>query len=114
MTQTLKRPVRFTADVEQVAPDEGETFESLNRTFDEILESTAQDYGHAVRAVHAKAHGVVRGELWVAEGLPPELAQGLFAGRAAMRQCCVFRPIRAISWTTASACRAGWRSSWPM
>lgn len=79
MADSLKPPVRYTPDVEAVAPDEGETIDGLNQAFDEILETTAQDYGHAVRAVHAKPHGVIKSELSVAQGLPPELAQGLFA-----------------------------------
>ncbi|RYY04473.1 MAG: catalase, partial [Alphaproteobacteria bacterium] len=51
----------------------------LNETFDKILETTAEDYGHAVRSVHAKAHGFLDGVLIVHDGLSPELAQGLFA-----------------------------------
>jgi hypothetical protein len=35
--------------------------------------------GQLVRVSHAKAHGFLTGELVIAEGLPPELAQGLFA-----------------------------------
>ncbi|KQT64253.1 MULTISPECIES: catalase family protein [unclassified Aureimonas] len=72
-------PVRFTPDVETVLPDEAKTIAGLNETFDTILETTAKDGGHAIRAVHAKAHGILEGTLTVAEGLPPELAQGLFA-----------------------------------
>ncbi len=44
-----------------------------------ILETTYKDYGHAVRSVHAKSHGLLQGELRVLEGLPAELAQGAFA-----------------------------------
>lgn len=76
---TLQAPVRYSPDVEVVTPDEGETIEQLNRTFDTILERVATDSGHAVRSVHAKAHGLLEGTLTVADGLPPELAQGLFA-----------------------------------
>ena len=72
-------PVRYSADVEDVKPDEGQTIEGLCRTFDTILERTAEDYGHAVRSVHAKAHGILEGTMTIAAGLPPELAQGLFA-----------------------------------
>ena len=72
-------PVRYQPDVEQVQTDEGETIAGLNAAFDIILERTAEDYGHAVRSVHAKAHGVLIGELTVDADLPPELAQGLFA-----------------------------------
>jgi hypothetical protein len=35
---------------------------------------------HAVRAVHAKSHGLLRADLTVADGLPEHLAQGLFKG----------------------------------
>lgn len=72
-------PVRFSPDVETILPDEGETVDGLNETFDTILETTSKDYGHAVRAVHAKSHGILEGRLTVADGLGPELAQGLFA-----------------------------------
>ena len=73
------QPVRYTPAVETIADDEAETLASLKDSFREILETTSQDYGHAVRAVHAKAHGIARGTLTVAGGLPAELAQGLFA-----------------------------------
>jgi hypothetical protein len=75
----LQAPVRYTPDVEQVKPDEGETIEQLNRTFDKILHKVAEDSGHAVRSVHAKSHGILEGVLTVDANLPPELAQGLFA-----------------------------------
>lgn len=71
--------IRYTPDIEDVQPDERETIAQLNDTFDVILERTAEDYGHAVRSVHAKSHGILEGELIVDDGLPPELAQGLFA-----------------------------------
>lgn len=73
------QPVRFDPSVETIADDEAETIATLKDSFREILETTSKDYGHAVRAVHAKAHGIARGTLTVAEGLPRELAQGLFA-----------------------------------
>jgi len=72
-------PVLYRPDVEQVQDDEQETVQQLNSTFDVILERTAEDYGHAVRSVHAKSHGILEGDLTVNGGLPPELAQGLFA-----------------------------------
>ena len=76
MTQA---PVRYRPDVEQVQADEQDTVGQLNSAFDIILERTAEDGGHAVRSVHAKSHGVLDGELTIDAGLPPELAQGLFA-----------------------------------
>ncbi len=72
-------PVRYSPTVEMVKPDEAQTIEQLCETFDTILETTAADYGHAVRSVHAKAHGILEGTLTVDDGLAPELAQGLFA-----------------------------------
>ncbi|GGB36332.1 catalase [Sphingomonas metalli] len=75
----ISAPVRYVPEVEQAQSDETETIEELNQSFDTIMERTAEDYGHAVRAVHAKSHGVLSGELIVDADLPPELAQGLFA-----------------------------------
>lgn len=72
-------PTRYTPDVETVARDEDETLAGLKKAFGDILETTSKDYGHAVRAVHAKAHGIAHGTLTVAPDLPPELAQGMFA-----------------------------------
>ena len=76
---TLAAPVRYSPAVEDVQPDEGEVIEQLNQSFDTILQTTADDYGHAVRSVHAKAHAILKGTLTVHDDLPPELAQGLFA-----------------------------------
>jgi catalase len=76
MTST---PVRYTASVETIAPDEQETIAGLEQQLRDILDTTSTDYGHAVRAVHAKGHGLARGSFSVPGGLPPELAQGLFA-----------------------------------
>ncbi len=72
-------PVPYRSYVEHVQADEQETVDQLNAAFDIILERTVEDYGHAVRSVHAKSHGVLDGVLTVDEGLAPELAQGLFA-----------------------------------
>ncbi len=72
-------PIRYSAAIETIAPDEGEVIAQLNEAFDTILKRTSEDGGHAVRAVHAKAHAILEGELEVEAGLPPELAQGLFA-----------------------------------
>ncbi|USI74962.1 catalase family protein [Sphingomonas morindae] len=71
--------VRYRPDIETIGAEEEATIAALCDAFDTILETTAGDYGHAVRAVHAKAHGVLTGEMTVLPDLPPELAQGLFA-----------------------------------
>ncbi len=75
----LDTPVRYTPAVEEVQPDEAATIAQLNETFDVVLDTTARDYGHAVRAVHAKAHAIIEGTLTIDADLPPELAQGLFS-----------------------------------
>jgi catalase len=75
----LNPPILYTPQVESFEDDEQTTVAELNDTFDVILKKTAEDYGHAVRSVHAKAHGILEGTLTVKGGLPPELAQGLFA-----------------------------------
>ncbi|MDB5643559.1 MAG: hypothetical protein JWN07_2876 [Hyphomicrobiales bacterium] len=71
--------VPFSPAVETYQEGEAETIAKLNEAFDTILETTATDYGHAVRAVHAKAHAVLKGTIKIADNLPAELAQGLFA-----------------------------------
>lgn len=72
-------PVRYTPDLEKVSPDEAETIESLKASLLKIARITHEDSGHATRAVHAKSHALLRAELVVPAGLPPALAQGLFA-----------------------------------
>ncbi len=75
----MTAPVRYTPSVEKPEPDEADTIKALTEQFKIILDTTSQDYGHAVRSVHAKGHGLAKGTLTVRDGLPPELAQGLFA-----------------------------------
>ena len=75
----IDAPIRFRPDLEQVQPDESDTIAGLNTTFDKILDTVARESGHAERSVHAKAHGILQGTLTIAPGLPPELAQGMFA-----------------------------------
>jgi catalase len=72
-------PVRYSDAVEKPIDDEEQVHRDLIDTMRSITKTTSQDYGHAVRSVHAKAHGILSGELEIDEALPPELAQGLFA-----------------------------------
>lgn len=72
-------PIRYSAAVETPEPDEAETGRELVETLRKISEITWKDSGHAIRSVHAKAHGLLNAELVVSDGLPPTLAQGLFA-----------------------------------
>lgn len=70
---------RYRDDLETVAPDEAETFAKIIEVMTDGQNIVRQKQGHAVRISHAKSHGLLKGELTVRDGLPPELAQGLFA-----------------------------------
>lgn len=75
-------PVPFTPDMETIEPNEAQTTRELCRALRSIMETTARDTGHGLRAVHAKSHALLQGRFSVLPDLPPELAQGLFATRA--------------------------------
>ena len=72
-------PVRYGPHVERVEPDEAETSRRIAETMLSICETTYEHSGHAIRAVHAKSHGLLAARFEVLDDLPPELAQGLFA-----------------------------------
>lgn len=72
-------PLPYAPEVEEPEKDEAETIVGLIEQMRKIAETTYENGGHAMRAVHAKSHGIVRGELVVPQDLPPVLAQGLFA-----------------------------------
>ncbi|SDL52318.1 catalase family protein [Paracoccus chinensis] len=75
----LDAPVAYSPDVETVQPDEAETTRRIAEQMTYIIDRTHEAGGHAVRSVHAKSHAILTGTLSVHEGLPPELAQGVFA-----------------------------------
>ena len=72
-------PLRYDPAVESLEPDEAETTRELVETLHKISVKTFEDGGQALRSVHAKGHGILQGELEVISGLPPMLAQGMFA-----------------------------------
>ena len=72
--------LRYAADIETPEPDEQETIDGIIQGMTQESQTVEKREGHAVRASHAKSTACVIGELVVAYGLPPELAQGLFAG----------------------------------
>ncbi len=72
-------PLRYDASYEQPSPDEAEITAQILETLREIQQKTYKSEGHAIRSVHAKSHAILKGELQVADNLPPYLAQGLFA-----------------------------------
>lgn len=75
----MSDPVRYTPSVEHCEPDEDDTRHQLIEQLLSISDVTFKDSGHATRSVHAKSHGLLKAELEIADGLPPTLAQGLFA-----------------------------------
>ena len=72
-------PLPYEPRFEVLEDGEAETCEQLVKTLLGISETTFKDCGHALRSVHAKSHGLLRGELQVLPGLPQRLAQGIFA-----------------------------------
>lgn len=71
--------VPFSPDVEDPEPDEAETHSRIVELMTEGMHLVKEkNDGRAIRISHAKAHGLVKGELCVHAELPPELAQGLF------------------------------------
>ena len=73
------QPVAFTPAVETSETDEAATVAELRDTLLEISKTTLKDEQEALRAVHAKSHGILKAKFIVPEGLPETLAQGLFA-----------------------------------
>lgn len=73
-------PLQYAPQFEHIEQDEAEAIHALQNLFAGMVNKVAETEGHACRAVHAKGHALMRGSLTVKDGLPPHLAQGLFAG----------------------------------
>lgn len=82
--------LRYTPDLEEISQDERETFEKIAETFADMGRKVADQESHAVRVSHAKATGLLTGELVVEAGLPPELAQGIAAVPGRFQTLCRF------------------------
>jgi hypothetical protein len=76
---TLPIPVRYEPSMETIDEDEAKTIQGLIETTERIQAIVAADVGRAKRGVHAKAHGLLVGELEILPDLSAVLAQGLFA-----------------------------------
>ena len=74
--------IRYADGVETVAADEAQTIDAIIASMTHESRITADRYQHAVRASHAKSHGLLKGELRVLDGLAEPLRQGLFARAA--------------------------------
>ncbi len=73
------QPVPYTPALERPAADEAETIQGIIAQLRHISETVLEDSGHAERSVHAKSHGLLRGELRVLDDLPDMLKQGMFS-----------------------------------
>lgn len=71
-------PLAYTPTMEVVPDDEPQTIRELTESLLKISRTVHEHSGHAMRSVHAKCHGILRGELQVLADLPPEYAQGVF------------------------------------
>ena len=69
----------YSKDIETLETDEQEHIDGIIHGMTEQTQTVEKREHHAVRASHAKSTAVLVGELRVAPGLPPQLAQGLFA-----------------------------------
>jgi hypothetical protein len=72
-------PLIYEPAFEVPEEDEAKTLAELLHALRHISEVTLEDSGHATRSVHAKSHGLLRGELRVLDNLPPILSYGIFA-----------------------------------
>ena len=82
-TRTMKQPLPYDPSYEIEEEGEAATIAGLQEAMRGIAATVHQDSGHAQRGVHAKSHGLLRGELRVLDHLPPDYAQGLFAAPGA-------------------------------
>jgi hypothetical protein len=71
--------VRYSDAIETVAPDEQDTIEAIIAFMTNASERVAARTRHAIRASHAKSHGLLKGTLVVSAALPEPYRQGLFA-----------------------------------
>ena len=76
---SANEPLRYQPAYESREEDEAQTTRVLEETLVKIASIVHKDEGHAYRSVHAKSHGLLMAELQIPAGLPPTLAQGLFA-----------------------------------
>lgn len=71
--------VRYRDDLERPSESEAEAIDEIVSAMTREMDGIEREHGRALRATHAKATGLLVGELHVPEGLPDELRQGLFA-----------------------------------
>lgn len=74
--------LRYSDDLDRAGADEMETINGIISAMTTEMDNLEQKYGHAMRASHSKATGLLTGELEVLADLPQPYAQGLFAEAA--------------------------------
>lgn len=72
-------PVLYKPEYEQMEANEVADTEAITAALQEISDITSKDYGKAMRSVHAKSHGLLRGTLQVNGNLPEIYRQGIFS-----------------------------------
>ncbi|MRW87010.1 catalase [Pseudoduganella sp. FT26W] len=77
-TRHLVQPLPYDPSYEVPEEGEADTIAGLTDAMRGIADTVDKDTGHAPRGVHAKSHGLLRGELRVLDNVPPDYAQGLF------------------------------------
>ena len=78
-TRHLNQPLPYDPSYEIEEEDEAQTIAGLQEAMRSVAETVHKDSGHAPRGVHAKSHGLLRGQLRVLDRIPPDYSQGLFA-----------------------------------
>lgn len=73
------RPLPYSPDIETPDFDEQTTIDGIIQGMTQQAKTVEQREQHALRASHAKSSACVTGRLTIADDLPAELAQGLFA-----------------------------------
>src|SRR5436190_1323541 len=68
----------YSDSVEQLQPDEQTLVDNILASMMRVNRSVSDRHRHGLRDAHAKSHGIVKGELVVAD-LPAHLRQGMFA-----------------------------------
>lgn len=71
--------LRYDDSIEQTQPDEARLIDEIVASMGKLNLAIFERHRHGARDAHAKSHGILKGELIVDAGLPPHLAQGLFA-----------------------------------
>jgi hypothetical protein len=79
MEPAMTLPLPYRPSVEAPEKDEQTIQNELIETLLSISKTTLKDEHEALRAVHAKSHGLLKAVLIVPDTLPETLAQGLFA-----------------------------------